>query len=213
MAVRQAKAEFRSQPNVAADKDTAPTLVMQWLFDKITAMAGAQAVAAALFARSMNRGLGQHVSLNMLDTAIWFMWPDVFEDHVWQSKPECDTYNSRVQMATKYPCQKDALQSGNETGQPPRYSSHRCSEREDTELPVGLRVSKPNRWESASEDQVHRATRKINPAQSRKGNRTLFESFAGPVPSSIPTTANAVGNPAVARCRSLRRHAVFGSFR
>ena len=50
-----------------------PRLIRTILPDKLTALAAAQAVCAALFARERT-GKGQHVRLSMLDTVLAFMW-------------------------------------------------------------------------------------------------------------------------------------------
>jgi crotonobetainyl-CoA:carnitine CoA-transferase CaiB-like acyl-CoA transferase len=52
-----------------------PGPVRQLLADKLASWAGAQAVCAALVARSLGRG-GQHVELSMLETAIAFLFTD-----------------------------------------------------------------------------------------------------------------------------------------
>jgi len=47
--------------------------------DKSTALTTAQAITAALFARERpgpNHGKGQHIEVSMLDTGIYFLWPD-----------------------------------------------------------------------------------------------------------------------------------------
>jgi len=47
------------------------------LIDKSTALTAAQAITAALFARERSAdGVGQHIELSMLDTALFFFWPD-----------------------------------------------------------------------------------------------------------------------------------------
>ena len=66
-----------SQTNPATGE---PQLIRQLVCDKLTALQGAQAVSAALFARASGRG-GQHVELSMLDTAVAFLWPDAAADH------------------------------------------------------------------------------------------------------------------------------------
>ena len=50
-------------------------LVRTLACDKITALTAAQAITAALLARASGAG-GQHVSLNMLDASVAFLWPD-----------------------------------------------------------------------------------------------------------------------------------------
>ena len=60
--------------------DGDPAFVKQLAVDKITALAAAQAITAALLARERGAG-GQHVRISMLDTAIAFLWPDVGAAH------------------------------------------------------------------------------------------------------------------------------------
>ncbi len=62
-----------------AGADGRPTLVRQIVVDKVTALTVSQAITAALFQRERT-GRGQHVELNMLDTALWFFWPDGMMD-------------------------------------------------------------------------------------------------------------------------------------
>ena len=52
-----------------------PRLVQNIVCDKSTALAAAQAITAALFARERT-GAGQHVEIAMLDTAVAFLWPE-----------------------------------------------------------------------------------------------------------------------------------------
>lgn len=52
-----------------------PALVNNIVLDKVTAYTVAHAVTAALFARERGQG-GQHIEINMLDTALAFVWPD-----------------------------------------------------------------------------------------------------------------------------------------
>jgi len=51
-------------------------MVRTIIFDKVTALTAAQAITAALFARERGAG-GQHIGLSMLDTALYFNWPDL----------------------------------------------------------------------------------------------------------------------------------------
>src|SRR5436309_4701060 len=57
----------------AGSDDARPRLVRTILPDKLTAITAAQAITAALAARSRT-GEGQHVRLSMLDTVIAFLW-------------------------------------------------------------------------------------------------------------------------------------------
>jgi len=52
-----------------------PKMVRTIIPDKTTALAAAQAITAALFARERGRG-GQHVKLAMLDTMVAYLWPE-----------------------------------------------------------------------------------------------------------------------------------------
>jgi crotonobetainyl-CoA:carnitine CoA-transferase CaiB-like acyl-CoA transferase len=66
---------------VQADPATGvPALVRNIVIDKVTAMAAAQSILAALLARSGGAG-GQHVRLSMLDVALSFLWPDGMMQH------------------------------------------------------------------------------------------------------------------------------------
>lgn len=62
-----------------AGPDGVPVLAKHVVIDKVTALTVSQAIAAALFQRERT-GRGQHVELNMLDTALWFYWPDGMMD-------------------------------------------------------------------------------------------------------------------------------------
>ena len=56
-----------------------PDLVRNLLADKSTALTAAQAISAALFARERGHG-GQHIDLPMLDSCLYFFWPDGMMD-------------------------------------------------------------------------------------------------------------------------------------
>jgi crotonobetainyl-CoA:carnitine CoA-transferase CaiB-like acyl-CoA transferase len=60
-----------------------PEQVNMLILDKLTAYTGAQAITAALLARSRS-GEGQHIELAMLDTAIAFLWADTAADLIIQ---------------------------------------------------------------------------------------------------------------------------------
>ena len=53
-----------------------PENVRTILFDKVTGLTAAQAITAALFQRT-NTGKGQHLPVSMLDSALYYTWPDV----------------------------------------------------------------------------------------------------------------------------------------
>ncbi len=58
-----------------------PDLVRTLICDKSTALTAAQAVSAALFARERGQARGQHIEIPMLDTALYWLWPDTFMGH------------------------------------------------------------------------------------------------------------------------------------
>lgn len=69
------------------DKETgAPHLIQSIACDKVTALTAAQAMTAALLGR-MKTGDGQHLTLNMLDATIAFLWPDAFYNHTLLDNP------------------------------------------------------------------------------------------------------------------------------
>jgi crotonobetainyl-CoA:carnitine CoA-transferase CaiB-like acyl-CoA transferase len=57
-----------------------PRMVRTIVADKTTALAAAQAVCAALFARERT-GRGQHVRLSMLDAMVGFIWPEAMTQY------------------------------------------------------------------------------------------------------------------------------------
>ena len=62
--------------DIQADKETGrPRMVRTIIADNVTALTAAQAITAALFARTRT-GDGQHVRLAMLDAMIAFLWPE-----------------------------------------------------------------------------------------------------------------------------------------
>jgi crotonobetainyl-CoA:carnitine CoA-transferase CaiB-like acyl-CoA transferase len=72
---------------VQAGSDTArPRLIRTVLPDKLTAMAGAQAITAALVARGRT-GEGQHIRLSMLDTVVSFLWATDMNAYTFADRP------------------------------------------------------------------------------------------------------------------------------
>lgn len=55
-----------------------PDLVRTIIGDKSTALTAAQAITAALLARERGRARGQHLEIPMLDSLLYFLWPDNF---------------------------------------------------------------------------------------------------------------------------------------
>lgn len=60
--------------------DDTPTFIRSLLCDKITGYTACQAVTSALFARERT-GEGQLIDLSMLDSGLFFMFPDGFQNH------------------------------------------------------------------------------------------------------------------------------------
>lgn len=63
-----------------------PALLATTLCDKLTALTAAQAVTAALFARSRD-AKGRHVEVSMLDATLAFQWVDAMYNHVFLDSP------------------------------------------------------------------------------------------------------------------------------
>lgn len=58
-----------------------PDLIRTLVCDKTTAQAAAQAITAALFARATGKAAGQHLVVPMLDSSLYYLWPDTFMGH------------------------------------------------------------------------------------------------------------------------------------
>ena len=72
---------------VQAGSDTErPRLIRTVLPDKLTAMAGAQAICSALVARGRT-GEGQHIRLSMLDTMLSFLWATDMNAYTFVDQP------------------------------------------------------------------------------------------------------------------------------
>jgi crotonobetainyl-CoA:carnitine CoA-transferase CaiB-like acyl-CoA transferase len=61
--------------SIQADESGRPRMIRVIVPDKVTALTAAQAMTAALLARSRT-GAGQHVRLAMLDAVVAFIWPE-----------------------------------------------------------------------------------------------------------------------------------------
>ena len=72
-----------TQGRIHLEHPDQPEQVNQLILDKLTAYTGCQAITAALLERSKS-GVGQHIELSMLDTAIAFLWPDTAADLILQ---------------------------------------------------------------------------------------------------------------------------------
>ena len=122
------------QANPEIDK---PEPVRQLLCDKLTSITTAQAISSALFARERN-GIGQHVEISMLETAIDFLWNDngdenaLLEDDIVRIPPPGKNY-SLMQLsdgfATATPLTDSEFQGlckafqVDEIGRDPRFAS------------------------------------------------------------------------------------------
>lgn len=73
---------IQAQCGMAATQgsDESPTFIRSLLCDKITGYTACQAVTSALFARERT-GHGQMIDLSMLDSGLFFMFPDGFQNH------------------------------------------------------------------------------------------------------------------------------------
>jgi len=73
---------IQAQCGMAATQgsDESPTFIRSLLCDKITGYTACQAVTSALFARERT-GDGQMIDLSMLDSGLFFMFPDGFQNH------------------------------------------------------------------------------------------------------------------------------------
>lgn len=69
-------------PMVQADERGKPHLMATIVCDKVTSLNVAQAVCAALVARSMGHG-GQHIEIAMIDASIHFLWPEGMWNHTY----------------------------------------------------------------------------------------------------------------------------------
>jgi len=73
---------IQAQCGMAATQgsDESPTFIRSLLCDKITGYTACQAVTSALLARERT-GDGQMIDLSMLDSGLFFMFPDGFQNH------------------------------------------------------------------------------------------------------------------------------------
>ncbi len=69
-------------PSIQMSQDIPiPDLVRTLVCDKATATLSAQSITAALFARAMGTAAGQHIVIPMLDSSLYWLWPDAFMGH------------------------------------------------------------------------------------------------------------------------------------
>jgi crotonobetainyl-CoA:carnitine CoA-transferase CaiB-like acyl-CoA transferase len=81
---------------IQADRETGrPRMLRLIVPDKLTALTAAQAITAALYARSRT-GEGQHVRLSMLDATVSFLWHEGMAGYTWVGD---ETERARPQLA------------------------------------------------------------------------------------------------------------------
>jgi len=82
--------------SIQADRETGrPHMLRLIVPDKLTAVTAAQAITAALFARTRT-GEGQHVRLSMLDATVSFLWHEAMAGYTWVGD---ETERARPQLA------------------------------------------------------------------------------------------------------------------
>ena len=67
-----------------------PLLVNTLICDKLTSMTAAQSIVSALYSRQQT-GRGQRVDISMLDTALFFLWPDSMLNYTFVGDEVMDT--------------------------------------------------------------------------------------------------------------------------
>jgi crotonobetainyl-CoA:carnitine CoA-transferase CaiB-like acyl-CoA transferase len=65
-----------------------PDLVRNIVADKSTSWTAAQAITAALFARERGAASGQHIQVPMIDSSLFFFWPDGMMKHTFVGDSE-----------------------------------------------------------------------------------------------------------------------------
>ncbi len=75
-----------------------PTNMRAIVYDKVTAMTAAQAVTAALLERAKT-GRGRHLPVSMLDSALYYMWPDM----MWSRTLLGDDIRHQGELADYFP--------------------------------------------------------------------------------------------------------------
>jgi crotonobetainyl-CoA:carnitine CoA-transferase CaiB-like acyl-CoA transferase len=81
-----------------------PSLVRNYVVDKATSWATAQAVTAALLQRERDpQRRGQHVELSMLDVGLEFFWPDGMVDHTYLEEEGTERFPLNLDFYDAYP--------------------------------------------------------------------------------------------------------------
>ncbi|MPY95662.1 MAG: CoA transferase [Acidimicrobiia bacterium] len=87
-----------------------PSLVRNYVIDKATSWATAQAVTAALLARERDPARrGQHVELSMLDVGVEFFWPDGMVDHTFLEDEGTEKVPLNLDFYDAYPTRDGAV--------------------------------------------------------------------------------------------------------
>ena len=68
--------------SAAAQNSSRPEFFRSVIFDKVSGLTSAQAITAALFQKA-NTGKGQHISISMMESALYYLWPDVWWSRIW----------------------------------------------------------------------------------------------------------------------------------
>lgn len=78
------------------DVASRPMAVLQFYYDKVSAMLACNAVLSALHARNTT-GRGQLIENSMFDSALYFLWPDVYQNKAWVSPDGSDDVASSLE--------------------------------------------------------------------------------------------------------------------
>ncbi|MEM7221250.1 MAG: CaiB/BaiF CoA-transferase family protein [Pseudomonadota bacterium] len=131
-----------------------PAMIRTIVYDKVTALTAAQAITAALYARSQDpAGNGQHLRLSMLDAALQFNWPELMWNHSFvDDSPAIERAGDLADMYAVSPTSDGAVVSHRLGGDTREYSTDTLMELFAThDVPIA-RANK--RREVASDPQV-----------------------------------------------------------
>ncbi|MEM6583937.1 MAG: CoA transferase, partial [Pseudomonadota bacterium] len=97
--------------DIQADRATGrPQMFRIIIADKVTALAGAQAISSALYAREKT-GEGQHIRLSMLETMLSFFWPEGMAGLTY-AEQEYDVTKFQGKLDLIYPTQDRYITAG-----------------------------------------------------------------------------------------------------
>ena len=68
--------------SAAAQNSKNPEFFRSVVFDKVSGLTSAQAITAAIVQKEKT-GKGQYIPISMLDSALYYLWPDVWWSRVW----------------------------------------------------------------------------------------------------------------------------------